>query len=223
MTDHQRIIRQLFQEALEAAAPAPAVKRGVDERLRVDVRGAENLYILGAGKAGLPMLRALESSFQRPADAGSMAVPETTSRIRGDIELFEAGHPLPDEASLSAGERMLEIADSAGGEDIVICPISGGGSALAEVSRSEISLENIREITELLLNAGLSIHEINAVRRHLSLLKGDSWPNERRRRGFIPCWSPMSSGTISVPSPPAQRRLTRLRSEMRYGSYVRVI
>lgn len=172
MTDHQRIIRQLFQEALEAAAPAPAVKRGVDERLRVDVRGAENLYILGAGKAGLPMLRALESSFQRPADAGSMAVPETTSRIRGDIELFEAGHPLPDEASLSAGERMLEIADSAGGEDIVICPISGGGSALAEVSRSEISLENIREITELLLNAGLSIHEINAVRRHLSLLKG---------------------------------------------------
>src|SRR5262249_25150260 len=90
----------------------------------------------------------------------------------GRIELHECGHPVPDQAGVEGAQRIAEIARTAGRDDLVLCLISGGASALTPLPAPPITLEEKQATTKLLLACGANIHEINAIRKHISLLKG---------------------------------------------------
>ncbi len=132
------------------------------------------VYVVGAGKASGSMAVALEDIMGDLIEEGVVSIPSymmdqyKTRRI----ELIGAGHPVPDENSIRAAEKMMDIAGKADENDLLIALISGGGSALMEKPLEPITLEELRYTTKLLLNSGADIREINIVRKHLSMVKG---------------------------------------------------
>ena len=140
--------------------------------LRYDVSGGRRVYVLGAGKASLPIARALEDVLgDRITDSLVIvkAGQESGTRI---IHLREASHPLPDERGYEAAKEMVRLAQQMRHGDIAFCAITGGSSALAPFPVEGVSLSEKREVHRLLLECGASIREINAVRKHLSQIKG---------------------------------------------------
>jgi glycerate 2-kinase len=159
----------IFRAALTAANPAGAVTRYLRHR---NVSGFGDIYVIGAGKAGAAMALAAERVLGRRITAGLVNVKYGhVARLRR-IELNECGHPVPDEAGVQGARRIAEIAASAGKDDLVICLISGGASALLPLPADPITLEEKQAVTRLLLACGADIHEINTVRKHISLIKG---------------------------------------------------
>ena len=140
--------------------------------LRYDVSGGRRVYVLGAGKASLPIARALEDVLgDRITDSLVIvkAGQESGTRI---IHLREASHPLPDERGYEAAKEIVRLAQQMRHGDIAFCAITGGSSALAPFPVEGVSLSEKREVHRLLLECGASIREINAVRKHLSQIKG---------------------------------------------------
>jgi hydroxypyruvate reductase len=161
--------RQIFQAALTAADPAGAVARYLKRR---DFSRFRNVYVVGAGKAGATMAQAAERVLGRALTAGLVNVKDGhTARLRR-IELNQCGHPVPDRRGVEGARRIAEMAASAGKGDLVLCLISGGASALMPFPAAPITLEEKQAVTRLLLACGASIHEINAVRKHISAIKG---------------------------------------------------
>jgi hydroxypyruvate reductase len=161
--------RTVFQAALSAADPAGAVERHLKRR---DFSRFRNIYVVGAGKAGASMAQAAERVLGRRIAAGLLNVKYGhTAKLRR-IELNECGHPVPDENGVAGAERIARIAAGAGKDDLVICLISGGASALLPAPAEGITLEEKQATTRLLLASGANIHEINAIRKHISRIKG---------------------------------------------------
>ena len=161
--------RAIFQAALSAADPAGAVARHLKRR---DFSRFRNIYVVGAGKAGASMAQAAERVLGRRIAAGLVNVKYGhTAKLRR-IELNECGHPVPDENGVAGAERIARIAAGAGKDDLVICLISGGASALLPLPAEGITLEEKQATTRLLLASGANIHEINAIRKHISRIKG---------------------------------------------------
>ena len=161
--------RAIFQAALSAADPAGAVERYLRRR---DTSRFRNIYVVGAGKAGASMAQAAERVLGRRIAAGLLNVKYGhTAKLRR-IELHECGHPVPDLSGVAGAERIARIAAGAGKDDLVICLISGGASALLPLPAEGITLEEKQATTRLLLASGANIHEINAVRKHISRIKG---------------------------------------------------
>jgi glycerate 2-kinase len=159
----------IFRAALRAADPAAGVARQLE---RLDVSRFRNIYVIGAGKAGASMAHAAERVFGRRITAGLVNVKDGhTAKVRR-IELNECGHPVPDERGVSGAERIAAMAAAAGKDDLVVCLISGGASALLPAPAPPITLAEKQTVTRLLLACGANIHEINAVRKHISLIKG---------------------------------------------------
>ncbi|MBZ5583564.1 MAG: glycerate kinase [Acidobacteriia bacterium] len=172
-TPHSRTLRQnalsIFEAALAAADPAEAVRRRLE---RVNFSRFRRIYVIGAGKAGASMAQAAERFLGRRIAAGLINVKYGhTARLRR-IELNESGHPVPDERGVEGARRILEIAGAAGREDLVVCLISGGASALLPLPAPPLTLGDMQETTRLLLGCGAAIHEFNAVRKHLSAVTG---------------------------------------------------
>ncbi|MCL4854139.1 MAG: DUF4147 domain-containing protein, partial [Bryobacteraceae bacterium] len=171
---------QIFQAALKAADPVEAVRRHVrveDDVLLADgrkyrLKNFEKIFVVGAGKAGAAMAKAVETLLGRRISGGFINVKDGPTLPLRRIELNEASHPVPDERGVRGAERIAEIVSRAGEKDLVLCLISGGASALMPAPAAGLTLEEKRQTTKLLLNSGASIHEINSVRKHLSLLKG---------------------------------------------------
>lgn len=140
--------------------------------LSFDLDRYEHVYIIGAGKATAPMAAALESLLEGHLTAGAITVKYGhTSRLK-QIEATEAGHPVPDNNGERGSARIMSLAEKAGENDLVFCLISGGGSALMPMPAPEISLADKQEMTRILLSCGATIHEMNALRKHLSAIKG---------------------------------------------------
>lgn len=159
----------IFRAALAAADPVDAVVRHLRSR---DLSRFEHIYVIGAGKAGASMALAAERVLGRRITAGLVNVKYgSTAKLRR-IELNPCGHPLPDEPGVAGAARIAEIASQAGTGDLVLCLISGGGSALLPLPAEPITLAEKQATTGLLLACGANIHEINAVRKHLSRIKG---------------------------------------------------
>src|SRR5581483_3948885 len=159
----------IFKASLEAADPEAAVARHFSP---LKAKGFRRIFVVGAGKAGAPMARAIEGLLGDRITAGLINVKDGhTAKLRR-IELNECGHPVPDERGVAGAKRIAEIARAAGEDDLVICLISGGASALLPLPVPPITLEEKQETTRLLLACGANIHEINAVRKHISLIKG---------------------------------------------------
>ena len=172
-------ILRVFRAAVSAADPAGAVERSVSlagsclavEDRSFDLDRFERLIVLGAGKASLQMARALLGILEgRPAE-GSISTPGRAQGI-GGLEVFRAEHPVPGAGSRAAADRAMEMAGGAGPRDLLFCLISGGASSLWSLPAPGIDLAEMALTTRLLLNCGADIHEINAIRKHVSGIKG---------------------------------------------------
>ncbi len=172
---------RIWSAALRAVEPEAAVRRSVKRRgnrltvgnYPVDLTRVDKIWVLGAGKAAASMGAALESILGRRLAGGLLVTKYGHGLPLRSIELLEAGHPLPDQNGIGAGHRIECLArEKTGTRDLVFVLLSGGGSALLVSPAEGISLEDKLETTRLLLNGGATIHELNAVRKHLSRLKG---------------------------------------------------
>ena len=178
-----RLILSTLEVALDSVRPAPLMKRALkfsNSGLIVrDIHGNvaklgefDRAYIVGAGKAAQGMAYAACTFLGNKLAAGAITVPYgTKAKIKG-VVVTEASHPIPDKAGIRGTKNILSILRKADQNDLVIFLISGGGSALMPLPAPGITLADKQEITSSLLRSGASIHEINAVRKHLSAVKG---------------------------------------------------
>lgn len=134
--------------------------------------------VLGAGKAGGSMVQAVEALWPADAPLEGLVVtryhhiPPRPAGLPQRIEIVEAAHPVPDAAGLAAAQRILALTQGLTRDDLVLCLISGGGSALLTLPAEGLSLQDKQRINKALLNSGASIAEMNCVRKHLSRIKG---------------------------------------------------
>jgi hydroxypyruvate reductase len=171
--DIKRIIEKVKQEIL----PDSTVKFWLEKNISKfqDLKG--NLYVVAIGKAAWRMAKAANDVLRHMiSDKVIHGVVVTKyNHSEGNIEnfeIYEAGHPVPDENTLMATKRVLELTNNLKENDVVLFLISGGGSALFEMPVDGVSLEDIQKLTEALLKSGANIVEINNVRKHLSKVKG---------------------------------------------------
>jgi hydroxypyruvate reductase len=162
--------RAIFTAALVAADPTAALEQAL--RARRDLSGYARIFVVGAGKAGTTMARAVEQFLGGRIAAGCVNVKDPNGSKLRHIELRQCGHPVPDESGLSGARRIAEICSEAKEYDLVICLLSGGASALMPYPASPVTLADKKSATELLLASGADIHEMNVVRKHLSAIKG---------------------------------------------------
>jgi hydroxypyruvate reductase len=171
---------RIFRAALQAADPAQAVLRHVRMERESLIAGRhryrlgefQNIYVVGAGKASAKMAAAVESLLGRRIRGGVINTKYGHGGKLRRIECRECGHPVPDRNGEAGALRIAGIANQAGENDLVICVISGGASALMPLPAPPVTLDEKQETTRLLLECGANIHEINCVRKHISLIKG---------------------------------------------------
>ncbi len=170
----------IFRAGLHAAQPAEAIRRRCrleQDRLHVgdacfDLARTGRLLVVGAGKATAAMARAMEELLGDRIDAGLISVKYGHTAPLRRIETIEAGHPLPDANGMAAGQRILSMVQAAGPTDLIIVLLSGGGSALLPLPAPGLTLADKQAATDLLLAREATIREINALRKHLSAIKG---------------------------------------------------
>ncbi|MDX1524374.1 MAG: DUF4147 domain-containing protein, partial [Anaerolineae bacterium] len=129
---------------------------------------------VGAGKASAPMAAAVSEIFGDRIAAGHVIVKYgyTTEGVHPNIVIHEAGHPIPDRAGWHAAQQLRDLLSQTGADDVVVCLISGGGSALLTLPAGDISLEDLQETTKQLLSVGATINQVNTIRKHVSQIKG---------------------------------------------------
>jgi len=170
----------IFKASLDAALPA----RGIERLLRLDgdtlhagpyrydLSRYQSIRVIGAGKASAAMAHALEKLLGRRISGGLINTKyEHLAKLKR-VQLHEAGHPVPDDEGIDGARRIAQIALEAGPNDLLIALISGGGSALLPLPADPVTLAEKQAATKLLLACGATIHEINAVRKHISAIKG---------------------------------------------------
>ncbi|PPQ40082.1 glycerate 2-kinase [Rhodoblastus acidophilus] len=163
--DPRALLRRMFDAAIAAAQPMRRLPPFLPEAPK------GRLIVLGAGKASAEMARAVEAHW--PGELSGLVVTRYGYAAPcARIKIVEAAHPVPDAAGVAAARRIAEIAAAAGPEDVVLCLLSGGGSALMALPAPGLTLDDKQAVNRALLACGASISEINCVRRHLSAIKG---------------------------------------------------
>jgi glycerate 2-kinase len=176
----RRAALQIIQEGIRGVAPDLGTRAIV--KLKGDVLHVgnlsfpldafENIYVVGAGKGSFPIAAALEEILGDRISGGIVVVKEGEKRRLKRIDIMEAGHPIPNEASVIGAQKVFAMARRASEKDLVFAAVTGGASALVTLPREGITLPDIQEVSELLLKCGGTIRDINTVRKHLCLLKG---------------------------------------------------
>lgn len=172
VTDPRALLRHLYDMAVQRALPLhntaahlPPVPRG-------------RTLVLGAGKAAGAMAHAVEALWPSGAPLSGLVVtryghlPPRPTALAERIDVLEAAHPVPDAAGMVAAQRMLALAQGLSADDLVLCLISGGGSALLTLPCEGLTLQDKQHINRQLLDSGAHIKEMNTVRKHLSAIKG---------------------------------------------------
>lgn len=139
---------------------------------KINLKDFERIFVLGTGKASAFMAYEIEKLLNNKVFDGIVSTKYGHTAPCKKIKIIESGHPIIDENSLMAGEELFSLAKKTNENDLVICLLSGGGSALLEKLPCEISLTELQNVFNLLLNSGANIEETNVVRRHLSKIKG---------------------------------------------------
>jgi glycerate 2-kinase len=160
-----QFLRRLFDRAVAAADPKLRVPPFLPEWPK------GRTIVLGAGKASAAVARAAEDHYGAPL-TGLVVTRYGHAVKTRSIEIVEAAHPVPDESGRAAAARMLELVQGLTPDDLVLCLISGGGSALTTLPADGISLADMQALTNALLKSGATIHEMNCVRKHLSRFTG---------------------------------------------------
>jgi hydroxypyruvate reductase len=159
------ILEAMFRAAIASAQPEVCIPRYLPEAPR------GRLIVVGAGKASAAMARAVEDRWPGPL-SGLVVTRYGYGVPCRRIEIVEAAHPIPDAAGMRGAERMLDVVRGLTADDLVLCLISGGGSALLPLPAPGLTLEIKQSLARALLASGATIAEINCVRRHLSAIKG---------------------------------------------------
>ncbi len=159
------VLRRLLDAALASAQPAQCLAPHLPEP------PAGRTVVIGAGKAAATMARAVEDHWEGPLEG--LVVTRYGHRVpTAKIEVVEAAHPVPDAGGREAAARILSLAEDLSADDLALCLISGGGSALLTLPAPGIALADKQAMTGALLRSGAAIDEINCVRKHLSAIKG---------------------------------------------------
>lgn len=172
--------REIFKAAVDAVRPEACIARTVSRegatltlgKTQIDLNRIDKLYLIGAGKASAAMAAAMEVLLGDRIAAGAICVKYGHDAPLEHCRLYEAAHPVPDASGSAAAKTILELAGQAGAKDLVLCLISGGGSALLPLPLPGVSLADKQATTRLLLASGATIHEVNTIRKHLSAIKG---------------------------------------------------
>jgi glycerate 2-kinase len=179
--DIRTLIEAWYRSGIDEVDPVESVRRAIEwngSRLTVDARHVDlasdaRVVAVAIGKAAAGMAHGLDSVFgDRIDDATILTRDGHAESAPTGWTVFEARHPVPDERGVEATRHILETVDGLGPNDLVIVLISGGGSALLELPREPLGLDDIQETTRLLLRAGAPIQDLNAVRSELSMVKG---------------------------------------------------
>jgi glycerate 2-kinase len=172
--------RTIFEAGVAAADPYAVIGRHLSIRNHIlsvagqdyDLSIYRRVAIIGAGKASARMAHALENLLGKQVAGGVVTVKYGHRIPLRAVKLNEAGHPLPDAPGLDGAREIIELAQKAGERDLIFCVISGGGSALLPCPADGLTLDDKQRTTQVLLDCGATIQEINAVRKHISLVKG---------------------------------------------------
>lgn len=173
-------ISKILAASLQAVEPGQAIRRFVkcegehlhfaDQTYPLD--SFDRISVLGLGKATQSMAQALLDILPPHSSRGLLIPKQAFPTPATGFEVWAGGHPVPDQNSLIAGDKAFDLASQLSEHDLLICLISGGGSALMTSPYSEIGLENLQALTQDLLSCGARIDEINTLRRHLDRVKG---------------------------------------------------
>ncbi len=174
------IAEQIFLAGVESVLPERLITKEMALRdnclvighLNFSLELIDNIYVIGAGKASAMMAVEVEKILGSRITEGHIVVKYGHSSKLKYIRVTEAGHPVPDSNGFKATRAIMEIAGMAKGNDLVVCVLSGGGSALLPDFPEGSSPEEMIKLNDLLINSGACIKEINAVRKHLSIVKG---------------------------------------------------
>lgn len=176
----RRRVLRVLEAALNAVNPYNAVLQAmrwdgnalVVMDKRYDLGAFHRIFVIGAGKAAVPMAQAVETTLGDRIDSGLVVTKTDHGGPTERVRVAEASHPVPDEAGVAAGKEILTLARQATADDLVIALISGGGSALLVAPAEGITLSDIQAMTDALLACGATINEINTLRKHVSGVKG---------------------------------------------------
>lgn len=177
-------LRSIFLKAVERVDPYLMITGNISveagllvirhegQELREDLSFYRDIVVLGIGKASTRMGKAMEEVLGDRLTKGVVITKYGHAEGLSRMDVLEAGHPVPDDKSIDGARLLHGIADDADGKTLIINLVSGGGSALFTLPREGISLQDIQEMTRLLLESGADIREINCLRKHISLVKG---------------------------------------------------
>jgi glycerate 2-kinase len=188
--ESKKLVTQIFNASLESVDPYESVKKYADKIYIVYQEGKyTSLYLIGLGKAACPMAKAIEENLPDITDPGIVITKYGHNIFRkseaggqkSEIKIYEAGHPVPDENGQGGTKEIVSMLKQSDENTLVLCLISGGGSALLVDPYDGITLDEKKKITDLLLKAGADIFELNTVRKHISNVKGGrlaeiAWP-----------------------------------------------
>ena len=180
-SSRQSHLQRIYEAALDAVAPATLLAKTVSctrSRLRADhqiydLRKIRRVALVGAGKAAVPMARALSQALGGRLHRGVIAAPSSARRLSlPRIAVVKAGHPVPDKGSFRAARRMMKFVASLNSDDLLIVLLSGGASSMLALPAEGLTPQDKQRTTNLLIRSGAPITEINTVRKHLSAIKG---------------------------------------------------
>jgi hydroxypyruvate reductase len=179
------VVKRILGAALQAVEPGAAVARYLKRRgnnliiaeRTYHLADIDRVLVIGFGKAAAVMGQAAATILGDCLEAGLLITKEGHAKppqggFDPRLTLLEAGHPIPDARSVAASQRLIASLEDLTPRDLVLCLVSGGGSALLTAPAAGINLEDLQALTELLLACGANIFEINTLRKHLELLKG---------------------------------------------------
>jgi len=186
------IVRDIFNYSLESVLPKNFISRSCNikddvlyfENEAYDLSGYKNIYIFGSGKAAYSMAKEMEKILGHKIYKGLVVAPYNNEELQS-IKVAIASHPIPTQKSIDSAKALLEMMQECDEDDLYIYLLSGGSSALIEIPIRPITLEELQQTTTLMLSHNLEIHEINAVRKHLSQIKGGLLASSCKARGVV--------------------------------------
>lgn len=180
----KRLLQEIYKAAIEAASPYTAVRGALRTRTygkkllleiqneSIDLSRVKRVFVAGAGKAVCPMARAIEDMLAARVTDGLVITKYGHGQPLKRVRVKEAGHPIPDSNGMAGAKEILDMAKAAEKDDLFIFLLTGGASSLLSFPAPGLSLKDKQRASALLLNSGATIDEMNAVRKHLSLIKG---------------------------------------------------
>jgi glycerate 2-kinase len=188
----RQAILEIYREGLTAVLPGNLIRDAVtvtDDGLIIEEKGfpinkGSRIHVFGSGKASIGAAKVLEEMMMDRI-AGGLIVSNYNDSSLHKIEVCVSAHPIPDERSLRAADLLIDRLSALSEQDFFIYILSGGSSALIERPVPPLTIEDLQAVSTLLMNAGASIDELNAVRKHLSLIKGGRLAKLTKAKGVV--------------------------------------